>query len=46
MVLLISIFEMLSSYNSIVAKSSPTGECKIFCVNEKIHTKKEVASVE
>ncbi|MBD9774089.1 hypothetical protein IHP37_09895 [Enterococcus faecalis] len=22
------------------------GECKIFCVNEKIHTKKEVASVE
>ena len=21
-------------------------ECKIFCVNEKIHTKKEVASVE
>lgn len=22
------------------------GECKIFCVNEKIHTKKEVPSVE
>ena len=29
--------------NKLITKG---GECKIFCVNEKIHTKKEVASVE
>lgn len=40
----ISIFKQYLSFK----QSLPdyVGECKIFCVNEKIHTKKEVASVE
>ena len=29
-----------------IKKDENKRECKIFCVNEKIHTKKEVASVE
>lgn len=35
--IVLSIFDLPVSLNR---------ECKIFCVNEKIHTKKEVASVE
>lgn len=37
---------LLMSYYFDMSEWLKGGECKIFCVNEKIHTKKEVASVE
>ncbi|MFX4040544.1 MFS transporter [Enterococcus faecalis] len=37
---------LFAKYNISVVFASVGRECKIFCVNEKIHTKKEVASVE
>ena len=33
-------------FRNIYYEKRAVRECKIFCVNEKIHTKKEVASVE
>ena len=39
-------FKVNAHLNDAKTKEVNGGECKIFCVNEKIHTKKEVASVE
>ncbi|NTR98746.1 hypothetical protein HQ949_08750 [Enterococcus faecium] len=42
----LDIFLFLSEHRFFITTQYLAGECKIFCVNEKIHTKKEVASVE